>query len=182
MADFETKVPASPPTALPTLTFRDETVLHVNGEEIHLVHVPPAHTDGDVYIHFRNANILHAGDLFTNGGYPAIDNSSDGWIGGMILAADTMLGLVDARTRIIPGHGPMATRDDLRSFREMLVRVRAAIEPMVAAGKTLEEVIAARPTKSLDDRWAKGLFKGRYFAQLVYSGLKKHVNSGGKSS
>jgi cyclase len=182
MADFDMKAPASPPAALPTVTFRDEALIHLNGEEIHLVRVPPAHTDGDVYVHFRNANVLHTGDLFTNGSYPNIDSSSDGWIGGMIAAADTMLALVDARTRIIPGHGRLATRDDLRSSREMLVQVRAAIEPMVAEGKSLEEVIAARPTKALDDRWAKGLFKGRYFAQLVYSGLKKHANSGGKSS
>ncbi len=173
-ADFEMKIPPSPPAALPAVTVGSSTTLYLNGEEIHLAHVPRAHTDGDVFVHFRKANVLHTGDLFTNGFYPNIDSSSDGWVGGMVAAADRMLGVVDARTRIIPGHGPIGNREDLAAFRDMLAEARAKVEPLVAAGKTPDEAIAARPLASLDARWAKGLFKGSHFTRLVYSGLVKH--------
>ncbi len=174
MADFQMKIPASPAAALPVMTIGDSATLFLNGEEIHLAHVAPAHTDGDVFLHFRKANVLHTGDLFSNGFYPNIDSSSDGWIGGMIAAADRILAIVNARTRIIPGHGPMATRDDLKASRDMLVEVRARIEPLVKAGKSVDEAVAARPLASLDARWAKGFFKGPQFTRVVYSGLAKH--------
>jgi cyclase len=163
IADFDMKVPPSPAVAL-----------FLNGEEIHLAHVAPAHTDGDVFIHYRKANVLQTGDLFTNGFYPNIDSSSGGWIGGMIAAADRILGIVDAKTKIVPGHGPLATRDDLKAARDMLAEVRDKIAPLVEAGKTVDEVIAARPIASLDARWGKGFFKGSHFTRLVYSGLAKH--------
>jgi len=175
MADFEMKVPASPPEAIPSLTFDDSLRLYRHdGEEIELVHVAPAHTDSDIFVHFRKANILHTGDLFTNGNYPNIDSSSGGWIGGMVEAADRILGIVDARTKIIPGHGPLATRDDLKAFRDMLAAAREKIEPLVAAGKTVDEAVAARPLADLDARWARGPFKGGHFTRIVYSGLAKH--------
>ena len=168
------KVPPSPAAALPVVTLGDSATLFLNGEEIHLAHVAPAHTDGDVFIHYRKANILQTGDLFSNGFYPNIDSSSGGWIGGMIAAADRILGIVDAKTRIIPGHGPVATRDDLKAVRDMLAEARDKIEPLVEAGKTVDEVVAARPLASLDARWGKGFFKGSHFTRLVYSGLAKH--------
>ena len=174
MADFQMKIPPSPAAALPVMTVGDSATLYLNGEEIHLTYVAPAHTDGDIFIHFRKANILQTGDLFSNGFYPNIDSSSDGWIGGMVAAADRILGIVDAKTRIIPGHGPLATRDDLKAARDMLAEVQARIGPLVLAGKTVDEVVAARPLASLDARWAKGLFKGSQFTRIVYSGLAKH--------
>ena len=174
MADFQMKVPASPLAALPVVTLGDSATLFLNGEEIHLAHVAPAHTDGDIFIHFRKANILQTGDLFTNGFYPNIDSSSGGWIGGMIAAADRILGIVDDKTRIIPGHGPLATKDDLKASRAMLAEVRDKVEPLVEAGKTVEEVVAARPLAGLDARWAKGFFKGSHFTRIVYSGLAMH--------
>jgi len=175
MADFAMKVPASPPEAIPTVTFADSLTLAGRfGEDIDLVHVDPAHTDGDIFVHFRRANILHTGDLFSSGGYPNIDSSSGGWIGGMIAAADRILGVVDAKTRIIPGHGPLSTRDDLLAFRAMLAQAREKIEPLLAAGKTVDEAVAARPLADLDARWARGLFKGGHFTRIVYSGLARH--------
>jgi cyclase len=171
MADFQMKVPPSPAAALPLATFDDSFTIFGNGEEIHLSHVAPAHTDGDVFIHYRKANILQTGDLFTNGFYPNIDSSSGGWIGGMIAAADRILSIVDAKTKIVPGHGPMATKDDLKASRAMLAEVRDKVEPLVEAGKTVEEVVAARPLASLDARWGKGFFKGSHFTRIVYSGL-----------
>ena len=174
MTDFQMKIPPSPPAALPVVSVGESTTLFLNGEEIHLQHVAPAHTDGDIFIHYRKANLLQTGDLFTNGAYPNIDSDSGGWIGGMIAATDLILGIVDAQTRIVPGHGPMATKDDLKAARSMLAEVRDKVQPLVESGKTLQEAIAARPTAGLDARWAKGLFKGSHFTQVAYSGLAKH--------
>ena len=179
MADFELKVPASPPAALPTLTIGETSTIFAEGEEIRLVHVPPAHTDGDIFVHFLKANVLHTGDLFSNGFYPNIDSASGGWVGGMVAAADAILAVVDAKTRIIPGHGPIAGPAELKAFRDMLATAREKVEPLVLAGKTLDEAIAARPLASLDARWAGGLFKGSHFTRLVYSGLVKHREKAG---
>ncbi len=171
MADFQMKIPASPAAALPVVTFNDSFTFFSHGEEIHLQHVKPAHTDGDIFVHYRKANIFQTGDLFTNGAYPNIDTSSGGWIGGMIAAADLILEIVDAKTKIVPGHGPLATKDDLRAARSMLAEARDKIEPLVEAGKTVEQAIAAKPLAKLDAKWAKGAFKGSHFTQIVYSGL-----------
>jgi glyoxylase-like metal-dependent hydrolase (beta-lactamase superfamily II) len=171
MADFQMKIPASPAASLPIVTVSDSATLYLNGEEIHLTHVAPAHTDGDIFIHFRKANILQTGDLFSNGFYPNIDSSSGGWIGGMVAAADRILGIVDAKTKIIPGHGPVGTKNDLKAARDMLAEAQDKIEPLVKAGKTIDQVVAAKPLASLDAKWAKGMFKGSQFTRIVYSGL-----------
>ena len=174
MSDFAMQIPASAPVALPVVTFDDQATIYANGETVHLTHVPPAHTDSDIYIHYQNANVLQTGDLFTNGAYCNIDSASKGWVGGMIAAADLILGVVNAQTVIVPGHGPVGTKADLQAFRSMLAQARDQIEPMVEAGKTVDQVIAARPLAKLDPRWANGIFKGSHFATLVYNGLVKH--------
>ena len=174
VSDFAMLMPAAPKAALPVVTIDDSATYYLNGEVVHLKHVPPAHTDGDVFIHYKNANVLQTGDLFFNGTYPNIDSSSKGWITGMIAALDLILAHVDGQTKVVPGHGPVGNRDDVRSFRSMLVGVRDKVQPMVEAGKTLEEVIAAKPTASFDDQWGKGLFKGKHFAELAYNGLLKY--------
>src|SRR5262249_35180580 len=119
---FKLTTPASPPIALPSMT-ADDFELHVGNELIRLTAVPPAHTDGDLMVHFTTRDVIHTGDLFSNGFYPNIDASSLGWIGGMIAAADRILKLAGPKTRIIPGHGPMGTPADLAAFRQMLVTV-----------------------------------------------------------
>src|SRR5262249_17734903 len=168
---------ASPAIALPTLT-SDQFELHVGAEVIHLTAVPPAHTDGDLIVHFRSRDVIHSGDLFSNGFYPNIDASSLGWIGGMIAAAHRIRKLAGPRTRIIPGHGPMATSTELAAFRKMLVTVHDRLAPMVDAGKTAREAIAARPTAALDAAWAKGFFTGGMFTRIAYEGLVKHRAAG----
>jgi len=174
MVDMATQIPASPPVALPTVTFDDKATVYLNGETVQLTHVPPAHTDTDILIHYTRANVLQTGDLFFNGFYPNIDRSSRGWIGGMIAAADILLGLVDSKTTIVPGHGPVGTKADLQAFRSMLAEARDRIEPLVEAGKTVEQAIAAKPLAKLDETWAKGLFKGSHFTLLVFNGLVMH--------
>ena len=178
MSDFQMDVPASPPAALPVATIGDEATLYTNGKEVHLVYLPPSHTDGDIYIHFAKANVLHCGDVFGNGGYPNIDKDSGGWIGGMVAASDILLAVADASTKIIPGHGPLGTKADLKAARDMYDFAWHAIAPMVEAGKTLDEVIAVKPLKDLDAKWGRGLLRGRHFAQLVYGGLVKRKAAG----
>src|SRR5262249_46352844 len=141
---FKLTTPASPPIALPTLT-SDELELHVGAEVIHLTAVRPPHTDGDLVVHFRTRDVIHTGDLFSNGFYPNIDASSLGWIGGMIAAADGILKLAGPKTRIIPGHGPLATPADLAAFRKMLVTVRDRLAPLAHPGKSTQDAIDARP-------------------------------------
>ncbi len=174
---FKMKTPASPPIALPTLT-SDRFELHVGSDVIELAAVAPAHTDGDLIVHFKARDVIHTGDLFSNGFYPNIDGSSLGWIGGMIAAADRILKLAGPKTRIIPGHGPLATPDQLAAFRKMLVTVHDRLAPLLDAGKTIQEAIAAKPTRDLDEVWAKGFFTGGMFTRVAYDGLVKHRERG----
>ena len=173
---FGMKVPASPAVALPVVTFSETVTFHLNRDEIHAYHVPPAHTDGDSIVVFRKADVVHMGDLFFNGLYPFIDVSSGGSLEGMIAAADAALGKIGESTRIIPGHGPAARRADLVAYRDLLVAVRDKVKPLVAAGKTLAEVQAARPTAQWDEKWGQGFLKPEQFVAIVYASL------GGKAS
>ena len=170
---FNEKVPASPAIALPMVTFTEAVTFYMNGDEIHAFHVAPAHTDGDSVIHFRKANVVHMGDVFFNGMYPFIDVSSGGNLDGMIAATDRVLALVDGSTKIIPGHGPVGDRGSLQGYRDMLAAVRHEIKPLVGAGKTRAEVVAAKPTKEFDATWGKGFLKPDVFAGIVYDGYAK---------
>ena len=168
---FDTHVPPSPDMALPVVTFTDAVTLHFNGEEIHVFHVDPAHTDGDSIIHFRKANAMHMGDLFFSNGYPFIDLSSGGSVDGVIGAAEKAGPVADGSTRIIPGHGPLSDAVGLRRYHDMLATIRGRIRELVARGATLEEVIAARPTREYDEFWGQGSRDGDTFAGLVYQSL-----------
>ena len=171
---FNLAIPASPPVALPVLTFTDAMTLHLNGETIDLLHVPPAHTDTDIIVHLTKANILHAGDLFFNGVYPVIDYSSRGWIGGMIAAIDKVLALANPQTQIVPGHGPMGNVESLKASRDMLAVVQAKIEPMVKDGKSVDEIVAAKPTADYDAVWGKGLLNADTFVKMAAVGIQRH--------
>lgn len=171
MAAFGRQQPAAPAAALPIITFPDSVTFHLNGDDIRAVHVPPAHTDGDSAVLFTKADVLHTGDLFFNGFYPFIDTSVGGGIDGMIGAADLLLPLIDDDTKIIPGHGPLASRADYVAFRDMLEGVRDAVYALVAQGKTLEEVKAADPLAPWNDTWGKGFMNGEQFLSIVYDSL-----------
>ena len=165
---FKMTVPASPAAALPLVTFAESLSFHLNGEDVDAIHVPPAHTDGDVVVFFRKANVIHAGDTLFNGMYPVVDLSSGGSVDGMIGAADRILAAGDAATKIIPGHGALATKADVKAFRDMLAATRDAIQPLVKAGKTLDEVKAAKPTAALDEKWGKGFIKPEVWTTVAY--------------
>ncbi len=173
MAAFDRSVPASPAGALPVVTFTDAVTFHFNDEELHVFHVTNAHTDGDAIIHFREANVFHMGDTFFNGMYPFIDTGSGGSIDGMIEAADQVLARANRRTKVIPGHGPLGDRKDLRAYRDMLKTVSARIHKMVDEGKSRDEVIAARPTSELDGKWGGRFMKPGQWVGIVYDGMTR---------
>jgi glyoxylase-like metal-dependent hydrolase (beta-lactamase superfamily II) len=170
---FNRKTPPSPAKALPVVTFSDAVTLHLNGEEIHAFHVPPAHTDGDSVIHFRKANVVHMGDIFFNGNFPFVDVWSGGNLEGVIGAANLVLGMVDDKTKIVPGHGPVAGKADLAAYRDMLVTVRDAVAPLVKAGKSMEEAKAAKPLAALEAKWGGGFIKTDTMVELAWRSLKR---------
>ena len=174
MEAFNRTVPASPKAALPIVTFEDAVTIHWNGDDIHVLHVDPAHTDGDSIIHFRKANVLHMGDTFFKGAYPFIDVSSGGSIDGVIAAADTALKMCNDETKIIPGHGELAAPDDLRKYRDVLQAVRDRVRSLVDAGKSREEVIAAKPSASFDTEWGGGFMKPDVWIGIVFDGMAKN--------
>jgi glyoxylase-like metal-dependent hydrolase (beta-lactamase superfamily II) len=162
----------APPEALPTQTFADRHTVTVNGEQIILAYVPPAHTDTDIMVHFTNANVLHMGDLFFNGMYPFIDASTRGNINGMIGSAARALQMVDDRTKIVPGHGPVGDRAALQKYRTMMLTVRDRVRTQKAKGATLEEVQASKPTAEFDKDWGKAGMPAGDFIAIVYNTLE----------
>jgi cyclase len=171
-AAMNRKTPPSPEAALPVVTFTDAVTFHWNGDEIRVTHVAPAHTDGDAYIRFVRADVVHMGDLLFNGSYPFVDVSSGGRVDGYVAAADQVLAATGEKTRFIPGHGPLATRADLQAFRDMLKAVRDRIAKLKAAGRSRDEVIAAKPTAEYDAKWGKGFMKPDMFTGLAYDSLQ----------
>jgi cyclase len=169
----KTTIPKSPKAALPVVTFTSDVVFHLNGDEIHAFHVPAAHTDGDTVVHFRRADVMHLGDVFFNKLYPFIDTGSGGSVSGTIAALDKVLAIATDATRIIPGHGPMATRADLQAYRQMLATVSARVQAQVRDGKTMQEAMAAKPTAEFDDVWGKGFLKPEQFVAMVFDDLKR---------
>jgi len=142
-----------------------------NGQNIIVTPVKPAHTDGDAFVYFKEANVLFMGDLYWNGVYPFIDNQHGGNIGGAIDAVDTVLKVANDQTQIVPGHGAVSGRKELVEFRDMLAGIRDNVAALKKQGKTLEQVIAAKPTKDFDGKWGQFVINPDFFARLVYQGL-----------
>ena len=173
VTSFAQPIPASPSGALPVVTFTDAVTFYSNGDSISAFHVAPAHTDGDVIVWFRHANVVHMGDTFFNGRYPLVDLASGGAVGGLIAAADRVLAIADANTKIIPGHGPLGDRAALQAYRTMLVTVRDRIQQAVAAGRTLAQVQAAKPTAEFDAVWGNGRITPVLFVEILYQDLSR---------
>ena len=170
---FGTTTKAVPAAGLPVLTFSDSLTFYLNGLEIRVVHLPPGHTDGDAVVWIPGANVLHTGDLLFNGTYPVIDVSAGGSIGGMIRSLDLLLPIAGSATKIVPGHGPLADRAALLRFRSMLLAVRDRVTKLVTEGRTLEQVMAAKPLADLDQAWGAGFMKPDMFLQIVYRDLSR---------
>jgi glyoxylase-like metal-dependent hydrolase (beta-lactamase superfamily II) len=170
--DFDMSYPAFPKVALPVVTFKDSLTLHFNGDEIQVIHIENAHSDADIVIYFRKANVIHTGDLYFTILYPYIDVSHGGSIDGMIAAAERIIGMIDENTKIIPGHGPLSSRKELTKYRDMLVTVRDRIKSQIKEGKTLEEVLASKPTADFDKKQIKAV-PPEMFVKIIYNDLAK---------
>src|SRR5262245_16539016 len=170
---FGMKTKPEPPIALPIITFTRDLDLNFNGEEIRAFYSPRAHTDGDTIVHFQKSDVIHMGDTFFNKMYPFIDTSSGGSVAGVLGAADRILKMAGDKTKIIPGHGPLATKADLKAYRDMLAAVSGNIAGQVKQGRKLEEVVASKPTAQLDAVWGKGFLTPDKFVEMLYGNLKK---------
>ncbi|MCW5636108.1 MAG: MBL fold metallo-hydrolase [Rubrivivax sp.] len=164
---------AAPKAALPVVTVSGDITFHINGEEVHAFHVPRAHTDGDLVVHFRKGDVVHMGDTFFNGFYPFIDVGSGGSPEGLVAAVDRVLALVGDATKIIPGHGPLATKADLAEYRRMLVTVVQRVKDLRRGGQSDEQIRGARPLADFDERYGKGFMKPEVFLQLLLAGLPR---------
>lgn len=169
--DFDIVTPAQTGAALPVITFSREMRVHLNGETIDIVHLPAAHTDGDSFVHFVDANVIHSGDVVFNGFYPYIDTDHGGTLKGVIAAVDTLLALANDDTRIIPGHGPLARKADVAAYRDMLTTVLERLGKLKAAGKSAAEIVAEKPLADLEAEWGDGNFTGDVWIGLIYNGI-----------
>ena len=177
IAFFGRDVPASPEVALPVITYGKGVVFHQNGETIKVKHLPPAHTDGDSVVLFKDANVLHTGDLVFNGLYPFIDVSSGGSVDGVIAAIDKLVAWTDDDTQVIPGHGPLTDRAGLMAYVEMLRTIRNRIHTLIQSGATEAQIVAAKPTQAFDAEWGDGFIKPDAFTKLVLSSLQNPVKA-----
>ena len=161
------KVDAQPKAALPVVTFAQDVTFYLNGDEIKAFHVPNAHTDGDSIIHFKNSNVIHMGDTYFNGFYPFIDLSSGGTAAGVVAAADRVLAIADDKTRIIPGHGPVSNKVELKAYRDMVATISGRVVALMKQGKKLDDIVAAKPTAEFDERWGKGFVPPAKFVEML---------------
>ncbi len=164
-------VPPSPKGALPVLTFGNGATLHLNGDTLHLIHVPNAHTDGDTLVHWMKGDVLHMGDTFFHKvSFPFLDTRSGGSIDGLIAAANKGLSLAGANTKIIPGHGPVASRAELLAYRDMLVDIRGKVAAGLGAGQSLAQIQAT--TAAGRYGMPDGFIKPDRFVEAVYNSLR----------
>ena len=164
---------ARDPLAVPVITTTHGMKFHLAGQTVEIIRVPPAHTDGDLAVRFVEADVIQTGDTFFHGFYPDIDQPHGGTIDGMIAWYDTLYKMCGPNTKIIPGHGPVATREDVREYQAMLREVRSRVAKAVSAGMTEEQLIASHPLDDLDVKWGGNLIKQPYLLAIVYEELKR---------
>ena len=163
--------PASPGGALPVVTFTEDVSFHINGDELHAFHVSNAHTDGDAIVHFERANVVHMGDTFFRDRFPFIDTATGGSIDGIIAAADAGLSVMDAETQVIPGHGALSTRENLREYRDALKTMRDSVADLMEQGMTLAEIQQTRPLRAQAAAWGQNEAAEDGFVATIHHGL-----------
>jgi glyoxylase-like metal-dependent hydrolase (beta-lactamase superfamily II) len=165
--------PPAPPMALPVVTYDSLITLHMNGEDVQLIPVPVAHTDGDTMVYFPNANVIMTGDFYRSTGYPNIDRANGGTMNGMLTGFDLIAKTGRSDTRIIPGHGAIVDKAAVAAHKAMMVAVRDKVAPLVRQNKAQEEVVAAKPTAEFDSKvtGATPMTADRFVGQL-YQELK----------
>lgn len=170
---FDNRVDPYPETALPVVTFDSEVNFYFNDQRIAVWHTPNAHTDGDAVVHFVGSGAVHMGDLLFTGQYPFIDVPNGGSIDGVIGGIARVLAVIGPEDKVIPGHGRLTDGAGLRDYHDMLVSVRDRVGAMIAEGMTREEVVAAKPTAELDQRWGQGFIPPDDWVKMVYDGLDR---------
>ena len=170
---FDMRIPASPSAALPIVTFDESLTLHLNGDRLDVVHVDAAHTDGDSVLWWRAANVVHTGDVYLNGSYPFVDLDSGGTLAGLVAAVEAILTRVDDATIVIPGHGPVSNRRELAAYRDMIVTVGRRIREGVESGRSLDEVLASRPTAEFDAHHGQGFMTPTRLVGILYRDLTR---------
>jgi glyoxylase-like metal-dependent hydrolase (beta-lactamase superfamily II) len=169
---FKSTTPASPKEALPVITFDQSLSVHFNGEEIRVIHYPQGHTDGDSVIFFTSSNVVHLGDDFFAGRFPFVDLESGGSIEGLIKNIGEIINKIPADAKLIPGHGPLSTVDDLKSYHRMLQQTTDIVRQKMTAGKTLEQI----KSEGLPEEWkpwGAGFIKTDMWVETIYKSLKK---------
>ncbi|HYG11728.1 MAG TPA: MBL fold metallo-hydrolase [Pyrinomonadaceae bacterium] len=169
------KIPASPREALPVITFNQSVSIHFNGEEIRAIHFPNGHTDGDSVIFFTASNVVHMGDHFFAGRFPFIDIEHGGTVEGLTRNVETVIARVPADVKIIPGHGPLSTLDDLKLYQRMLTETTAHIRKGMAEGKTLQQL----KTAGFPDEWktwGTGFINSDFWVETIYNSLSANTN------
>jgi glyoxylase-like metal-dependent hydrolase (beta-lactamase superfamily II) len=159
------------PEFWPQVTFEDSLALHFNGEDIDLIHVPNAHTDADVIVKFRKADVLFAADLFNNGDYTRVD-ARGGSLDGMIAAYRKLLPTLDDRVKVVPGRGRVGTKKDLEDYLAVMIALRERMTNLIKDGKSVEECVAAKPTADFDPKWANGPVRPDQLVEELYADLK----------
>lgn len=160
-------VPPAAPKALPVITFTRSITFYLNGEPVEVFHPRIGHTDGDAVVLLKNSNIVHTGDLYFNGLYPFIDADSGATLDTYIAGIDSIMGRIDDNTKIIPGHGPLSNKVEYRKFRDMLATVRDRMKALAKAGKTVDEIVAAKPTADFDAVWGKGFMNPDQWVRMA---------------
>jgi len=167
---FNSTTPASPKEALPVITFNDSLSVHFNGEDIRAIHFPHGHTDGDSVIFFSASNVVHLGDDFFAGRFPFVDLESGGSVEGLVKNIGELIGKIPADAKLIPGHGPISTLEDLKSYHRMLQQTTEIVRGKIAAGKTLDQI----KTEGLPAEWAPwgaGFIKTDRWVETIYKSL-----------
>jgi cyclase len=167
-------ISAAPRRAWPTLTFDRPIMLDIGAQQLRLLPQAPAHTDGDVAVFLPASNVLVMGDLFTNGSYPVIDESSGGSLRGMVEAVEELLAIIDANSVVVPGHGAAADRAGLLAFRDMLRRIEDRILALVDAQLETGAIVSAQPTAEFDPLWGRGYVTGTHFTRMVLAGMGRN--------
>ncbi|MEL7113518.1 MAG: MBL fold metallo-hydrolase, partial [Pseudomonadota bacterium] len=169
----EATTPALPSQAWPVITFNDEMTLYLNGQTVRLIHTPAAHTDGDTFIYFEEADVLHTGDLMFSGMFPFVDITSGGSFSGFVAASQAMADLATEKTRIIPGHCPLSTEEDIVLIVDMLEGTMAAVQSEIDTGKDIETVLDAAPLTPWVEDWAWGFIDEARFTRLIFADLSR---------
>lgn len=157
--------------ALPIVTFSDKLNFHLNDEEIELIHLDKGHTDGDVAIYFKKANVIHTGDAFVRYGYPFIDESSGGGINGFVSSLDKILSIINDQTKVIPGHGELATKADVKALRDQVADIREQVSNALKKGKKAEDLATLGITDKYEEKLGKGFLKGKDFVSIIAASL-----------